>query len=101
MKQADMAPLPSASLIELNNAPEPELVREIDMHLAALNSSLADFRKAHHALQAQLLIQEITRRDFVSAQKAQFRQTITMVVCTVVITVLTAIITWVTVFPSR
>jgi hypothetical protein len=81
-----MVHLPSTSLVNLSGASRVEIVREIDDHLAQLNSSIADWRKAHHALQAQLLIQELTNRE-------QRRQTATMVGCTVVITALTVVIT--------
>jgi hypothetical protein len=65
---------------------------EINRHLAELNGSIADWRRVHHALHAQLLIQELTKRDFEFAQREQRRQASIMVVCTVIITVLTIVI---------
>ncbi len=92
-----MSPLPYD---DLKKTSKEEIVREIDSHLAQLNSSIAEFRKAHHALQAQLLIQELASRE-------QRRQTNVMVACTVIITALTvaitfltAVTTWVTMFPN-
>lgn len=80
-------------------------MRAINDHLAALNSSIAEFRKAHHVLHAQLLIQELTRRDLEFAQTEQRGQAKTMALCTIIIAVLTVIIailtavmTWGTVF---
>ena len=103
-----MAPLPSTSLDSLRRASDAEILREINDHLAKLNSSIADFRKAPYAIQAQLLIQELTRRDLEVAGREQRRQSNTMVACTIIITVLTvivtiltAVMTWVTVYPAK
>ena|SRR5580704_2818241 len=87
-----MASLPSASFNDMRTVAEAEIRQEIDGHLAELNGSIAEWRKPHHALQAQLLMQELTRREFELAQREQRRQTKTMVVCTVIITILTVFI---------
>jgi hypothetical protein len=101
-----MASLPSTSLDDLRSRPAAELVREINENLVRLNSPVAEWRKPHHALQAQLLVQELTRRDLEAAGKEQRRQAKIMVNCTVIITVLTvvmailtAVMAWMTAFP--
>jgi hypothetical protein len=76
---------------QLQKAPRSEIVAEIDHQLEELNSQIADFRKPHHALYAQLLMQALVNRE----QRHQAR---IMVWCTVIIAVLTAAITWVTIF---
>jgi hypothetical protein len=74
-KSVAVSSLPSASFNDMRTVAEAEIVREINGHLAALNGSIAEWRKPHHALQAQLLMQELTRREFELAQREQRRQT--------------------------
>ena len=84
---------PSASLEGLQKSSREDIIKEIDFHLGQANSTIAEFRKAYHVLQAQVLIQTL-------AAKEQRKQTNIMVGCTIIITVLTVIITWATLFPK-
>jgi len=99
-------PPPSSSYDALRQATPGEIVAEIGEHLAEINGNMADWRKAHRAMQAQMLLQELGRRDLEQLTKEQRRQSMVMVRCTVIITVLTVVITvltavtaWVTIFP--
>ena len=99
---------PSTSYDSLRQATPEVLVAEIGEHLAAVNGDIADWRKAHHALQAQLLIQELGRRDLEALTDEQRRQNRTMVCCTKIITALTVVVTiltlvtaWAAVFPPK
>jgi hypothetical protein len=84
--------MPSQPLFEkLEKGSRDDIENEINYHLGQLDSTIADFRKQYHALYAQLLIQQLAARE-------QRLQTKIMVVCTVIITILTAVITFWTVF---
>jgi hypothetical protein len=63
-----------------------EFIDKINFHLAELGTTKAEVRKAVDAAWVQLLIQELAARE----QRSQAQ---TMVRCTVIVTVLTAVIT--------
>jgi hypothetical protein len=75
---------------KLEKASRKEIVQEVNVQLEELNSMIAEFRKPHRAVYAQLLLQELAARE----QRWQSR---IMVVCTIIITVLTVVITWATI----
>jgi hypothetical protein len=93
--------LPSLSLDALREAPEAEIVREVNEHLGQLNSSISEWRKPHHAIQAQLLIQELGGREQRKETKTMVKCTIVITTLTVFIAILTAIMAWVTVFSAK
>jgi hypothetical protein len=87
------SPRPSSSYDALRQATHGEIVAEIVEQLAEISGDIADWRKAHRAMQAQILLQELQRRDLEQLTKEQRRQSSIMVRCTVIITVLTFVIT--------
>jgi hypothetical protein len=96
-----------APLIRIEKLSDDELVSAIENELAELGSTIAEFRKPHHALKAQILIQERAARQqrvIVDEQRQQARLmvrcTVWMTVLTVVITIMTAVLLWRTLCPA-
>jgi len=85
---------PSANFENLGKSSRDEIIKEANFHLGQANSTTAEFKKTYHMLHAQFLVQEL-------AARAQRQQTTIMVVCTIVITIFTVVITWATLFPSH
>lgn len=84
---------PAGRFENLEKASREDIINQINAHLEALNSTMADFTKPYEALSAQLLIQELAARE-------QRRQANIMVWCAIIITLLTAVITFVTLWEA-
>jgi hypothetical protein len=48
---------------DLEKASRKDIVQEVNVQLEELNSTIAEFRKPHRAVYAQLLIQELAARE--------------------------------------
>jgi type IV secretory pathway component VirB8 len=82
---------PPYTFDNLRAAKPPELVNEINRQLHLFETSTASGSdKAAHALNAQILMQEVARKE-------QNRQACIMIVCTIAITFMTLAITAITV----
>lgn len=94
-------------LISIEKLTDSELVAGIENDLADLGGMMAEFRKPHRALHAQILIQERTARQQRMIAEEQRKQARLMVRCTawmtvltVVITIMTAVLLWKTFSPT-